>query len=492
MHPQWVATALGPLDLDKPSDSRSSRGTAAVVGLVSQGVVRLLTSVMIGRVLGPGGLGLVGNSIATAQLSSVVWPTSVGGATSRFVAYERGRADYARASAVAAYLARQALASTIVLALILAGVLAALGAEPASVGATTLLFIAYSGQALARGAHFGYAQGNRLAIWEALTAVVTLTGLIAVLMLNGSATAVVAWLAAPALVQSAVCWPWHARGHIDGPSRRHINRAVILATAGSISSAGFFQLSVLSAGSIGGANGAGQYVAALALATPLLLLSNAVSVAHFPALSEISGRNVGSPRDSVDITTRSLFFCIGGAVGVMTLLAGAITRLIWGDSFADVEILLPLVLVAVLAGAIVVPSVNYLTIHSHKVALVSTLLSSGGLLIGVTIWWLMPSNLGAAGVAAGYLLGKAFFALAAMTVSARMLSIDWLDLIPKATAGGVIIGGLLLIDRQLSSGWLLELASATAFAVFWTTVCRRELASLRALAGRPAQPGGGS
>ena len=136
--------------------SMVKRGTLSTIGVLIQGLVRLLTTVTIGRIGGPSVLGTFSTGLSTAQLAVLFGPTSVGNARSKFVARARGAEDGPPASAVAAQLSKRAMQSSILVATISAVIW--IGANSGGIIdslALGLLILGFSGSSYTRGIQFG-------------------------------------------------------------------------------------------------------------------------------------------------------------------------------------------------------------------------------------------------------------------------------------------------------------------------------------------------
>lgn len=94
-------------------------GLAEVLGTIGvgvQGAQRLLITFLVAHVAGRDAVGVVATAVSTAlllSLLSLLWPTTTGGAASKFVAVARGEGDKVQTWAVAAQLARRTVATTL-------------------------------------------------------------------------------------------------------------------------------------------------------------------------------------------------------------------------------------------------------------------------------------------------------------------------------------------------------------------------------------------
>src|SRR6202000_3252848 len=157
-------------------------------------------------------------------------------------------------------------------------------------------------------------------------------------------------------------WPYAAHGRPTVPRRRELDVFVLLGAVGSLASAGFLQLSQIAAKVAGGNGSAGEYAAALSLATPASLLAGSLSLVLLPSLSAAWGRgDKAGFRAQTDQANRGLAVVMVAIFGSIAVCSPLIVDLIWGSRFAGVENLLPVLVVAVLVTNLGVTSVNALT-----------------------------------------------------------------------------------------------------------------------------------
>ena len=83
------------------------RGGLSTVGVVLQGLVRFLFSVVVGNAFGKVVLGAANSAISLALFASLLQPQAAASAATKFVARARGRGDVALADAITAHLMRR-------------------------------------------------------------------------------------------------------------------------------------------------------------------------------------------------------------------------------------------------------------------------------------------------------------------------------------------------------------------------------------------------
>lgn len=409
-----------PLSLRHPEESgTASRVGLSLIGLAAQGSLRFLTNLVIGRLAGPAALGVSSSVIATAQIASLLGPTTAGSAASKFVARSRGLDDISQATAVAKHVSRVVLA----VALCLGSAAAILWAAPAGHGGLAeravvfVLVLGYSGYSVARGVQFGAGKFLRGTLWDLVTATLGFGGLLIclwadvrpVLALTPVAIALLTYSLSGVVVKSNKTVPWALK--------REIWAFVLMGILGTLCSAGLLQGGVLMAQHIGGAASAGHYASAMTLATPMALVGGSISLALFPRMSQTFGSgNENQYRSMTTSAVRTVTAIVPLIFGPMVICAHSIERWVWGTDFQQHPMLLPLLLLACMATTLGAPGTNALTAAGHdgvRRSMYYALLGAG---ICGTIWLLLARNWGLIGVAIGYLAATVIIWIAPLLV----------------------------------------------------------------------------
>jgi putative peptidoglycan lipid II flippase len=297
-------------------------------GILVQGVVRFLYSVVIGNALGRAVLGVVNSSIALAMLASLLVPSATAMAATKYVARARGAGDLVEVERVARHLSRVTLVA--VLALGVAGTLLSFPLFHVSVTEAVLtgaLAMAYSLYVYVRGFLFGAGQVVRATVWDTLSAAAALVGLALVLLAHANA-----WLLLPLTVcygaYAAASWP---RGHgtLAPEVRREMRGFLWLSLVNSVATGGFLQLTMVAAGYWDRVD-AGSFAAALSLATPASLASRSLTLVLFPSLAAAHGRGdtEGAQRQT-DVATRGLVVLSLATFGPLMLVSPALIDLLY-------------------------------------------------------------------------------------------------------------------------------------------------------------------
>jgi putative peptidoglycan lipid II flippase len=476
--PNFAGRMLRPVDLDTPGDTSLTRGSMlSTTGLLAQGGLRFVTAFLVGRLAGRAELGLVASAIATATLLALLWPTTTGSAASKFIARARGAGRDEEVHSVAAHLSRRTVQTSSVLGLASAGVWVLIdhGSWPgaASVAALTL---AYSGYSFTRGVQFGAQQVPRATSWDVASVVVGLLALVLLLLLGVRGPALVLPLVLTYGLYTVAGWPHGARGRLTVPLRRELDGFVALGAAGSLASTGFLQLSQITAKVATGDADAGQYAAALNLATPASMLAASLSLVLFPSMAQAWGRGDHAAfHDRTDRATRALTLVMVAIFGSLILCSRLAVQLIWGERFAAAQDLLPILVLAVLATNLGVPSVNALTTRSQRGMWVTTGASLLGMGIGALAWWVVTGPLGTMGVALGYLCGTVFIATIPVVITWRSGGHRWGGLFTRVAAALGVVGLLLWLQRGAGLSPWTDPVAALVFLAVWLAMSRADL-----------------
>jgi O-antigen/teichoic acid export membrane protein len=384
-----VSKMLHPVRLDEPTrTSLAKGGVFSTIGLLAQGILRFATAFLVGHVAGKAELGVVSSAIATAVTLALLWPTTTGSAASKFLARARGAGDHEEIRSIAAHLRLRTIETGLLLALVSLPIWVLIDhGSWVSALSVAALTIAYSGYSFTRGVQFGAGQVPRATMWDLTSVLLGLIGIVVLLVLGVRGPALVLPLVLAYGVYTLAGWPYAATGRPVPARRRELDGFVALGAIGSLASTGFLQLSQISAKLSGGDADAGQYAAALNLATPASMLAASLSLVLFPSMAEAWGRGDHEAfHQQTDRATRALAVIMVAIFGSIILCSRLLVSVIWGAKFAGAENILPVLVVAVLATNLGVGSVNALTTRSQRGMVITTGASLLGMAIGATIW----------------------------------------------------------------------------------------------------------
>jgi O-antigen/teichoic acid export membrane protein len=472
---------MHPVRLDEPTGTSLAKGSVfSTVGLLAQGILRFATSFLIGHIAGKSELGVVASAIATALILAVLWPTSTGSAASKFLARARGAGNADETRATAAHLRLRTVQTALFLGLVSVPIWIVIdhGSWTAAL-CVAALTIAYSGYSFTRGIQFGAGQVPRATSWDITSVVIGLAALVAMLVAGVRGPALVLPLVVTYGLYTLAGWPYAATGRPTTERRRELDVFVVLGAVGSLASTGFLQLSQIAAKLAGGDSNAGQYAAALGLATPASLLAASLSLVLLPSLSEAWGRADHTAfRAQTDRATRALAVVMVAIFGSIIVCSRLIIAIVWGSRYAGAENILPVLVLAVLATNLGLGSVNALTTRSQRGNLLTTVASILGMLVGAAIWLLVTPTMGIQGVALGYLCGSVVIAAIPIGVTWRQDSHRWSGLFAKVFVGLVVVGGLVAVQHLTHLPRLLDPALAIGFLGVWWLINRKDVAKL--------------
>ncbi|HVL84625.1 MAG TPA: hypothetical protein VM367_10145 [Pseudonocardia sp.] len=467
--------------IDAPTRTSFARaGALSTVGLLAQGFLRFAAAFLVGRIAGGAELGVLASAIATATILSLLWPTTTGSAASKFLAGARGAADRAEVSATAAHLRRRTVETTTLLASVSVPVWLLLdGGSWAGAASVAALTVAYSGYSFTRGVQFGVGQVPRAIGWDVTSVALGLAALAALLLAGVRGPALVLSLVLAYAAYTVAGWPYGVAGRPARQRRRELDGFVALGVIGSLASTGFLQLSQIAARLVGGDAAAGQYAAALYLATPASMLAASLSLVLLPSLAETWGR--GDERGfhaQTDRAMRAFSVLVVGIFGSIVLCSRALVELVWGAEFSRAADLLPVLVAAVLATNLGVVSVNALTSRSRRGMRLTMSASLVGMTVGVTVWLVAGTRMGIDAIALGYLCGTVVIAAAVVVAAWRSGRHAWGPLFGKIALGVAVFGAIAAVQRLADLPVLLDPVLAIAFLAAWWLLNRAEVARL--------------
>ncbi|MDR7301858.1 hypothetical protein [Haloactinomyces albus] len=460
------------------------RGLVSATGIAVQGLVRFVYNLLVGRMLPAGFLAATNSAISTALLATMLWPTSLGAAASKFVAREAG--DVALREALTRYLARLSLLTSTALGAG-AGLLTYFVLAPGEL--TTgifvgLLTIGWSGYTFVRGAQYATGRVLRATVWDGLSFVVAVGGLVLVLVLG-----LRAWLLLPLtagyLLYTIAGWPRAGRGSIEPALRTEINRFVAWGVLGSLATGGFLQLTMVLADQTGDVVSADAYAAALTLATPASMLGSVLSLLLLPALSSAVGRgDLDAVRRHTDVAHRGLVTTVGGVFGVLVVGSRLIVALIWPRLSEAVPVLEVLLVATFLltVSTVVTESIRSYSEHGARVV---ALIRSAGFVVGLGVAVALIPGMSVIGIALGYLVGMVIIGSLPMVLVWRRDRHRWGALMLRVLAGTVLAGALVgLRSAAHGPGWL-DVAMIAVFALGWALLHRSDLMAMVRRSVRP-------
>ncbi|MEV4709769.1 lipopolysaccharide biosynthesis protein [Micromonospora sp. NPDC049374] len=459
-------------------------GALSMLALIAVGGTRLVHGSLTSHSTDRTTYGLVGIMLAASMVASLVLPGGVSSGLSKFVAFHRGAGDVAGAWAVHRFLYRLGLVASLVLG---AATTIAVNAfhplKPWDLASLALLTITYSLYTLDKAALYGHGLVARYARIEVGTSLLAVASTVAVVV-----TARTTYLLPLCLGYGlfVVLSRWQLRLHRRREvvptggrfHRREIVTFTVLASIGTLASAGFLQGTQLLAGQFVTPAEVAYLVAAIALTAPLYFLPRALALALFPAMAGAQGAgDTGAVRRQVDAATRALAVTMTPLFLAGLMAAPLILTLFGGSAYADGAQVLRVMLCASFIGILQVPSVNALASDAAARTRIPVASAVVGCVTGLAVAaWTAPT-LGATGIAVGYLVGTTVTAAIPVIAVQRLHRLQWGPILVRCV--GLLTGGALLAHSDLMRTWTW---SAAAISVGVLTVAAAVLRSdLRAL-----------
>lgn len=467
-----VSALIAPISVGAGGRTSLRRsGAHSLAGTGLQGAGRFLSSLLVGRFGGPVEVAHYAAANATGQFAAVVWPNAAGTYASRFVSSALAAGNERLAAEYARHFGRRSLQAGVLLggasSALWASLFAGTAVESVVVG---LLVFGLSVYNYARGSLYGIGHFGRAAAWDGLTSASAFACFLAMLGVGAMGVVLLAPYALMLCAHAAINWPRTTRCVLAPELRGHADKFVLVGAIGSIFSAGFLQVSMMLARVVDTPHRAGLFAAALALATPLSLISMAVGAATLPALSAALGR--GDKEGASVIVDRSFRFLSRAAIAGGLLVVASVTpivQVVWGPQFRGSEQILAVLFIAVLVSTLGVPAANTLTGTSIRTAQLGTAYCALGTASGVGLWVLLVPSWGVTGIAWGYLLGTGVFNSLLVVTCWRQQRQPWGWLAIRIGAALALLVTLAANPASLEPAWLGPLAGA-CLAGIWLLV----------------------
>lgn len=464
-----------------------SRGLVSTAGIVAQGLVRFGYSVIIGRSLPAGFLSATNSAISTALLASLLWPTSLGAAAAKFLARES--ADPERRAGLMHHLGSWCLATSGLLA-VAAGLVTWLWLAPGQAGTAVLvglLTVGWSTYTYVRSAHYATQRVLRATVGDVAALVVAVSGLLVVLA-AGATDLILVPITVGYLGYAVLGWPRGRRTVLSAELRAEIRGFVGWGVVGSLTTAGFLQLTMVIARQTGDLRGADAYAAALTLATPASMVSSVLSLILLPALSGAVGRgDVEEARRQTDLAHRGLIVLIGAAFGALVLGARAVVDVVWPDLEGAVPVLQILLLASFLLTSATACTESLNSMDPTGPRTVGTV-RLVGFAVGLAVLSVSVGTGSVTGIALGYLCGMAVVGLVPFALVWWRQGQRWRGFTVRVTTGCALVGGLETAREQWSPHGGTDLVAVAAFLLLWAALFGGETARIL----RPGAGDGGT
>ncbi|MEB0001328.1 MULTISPECIES: lipopolysaccharide biosynthesis protein [Cryobacterium] len=391
----------------KPS-SLMSQAAISTGGVLAQGLARFAYTVLIGRVMGPEDLAHVSAWIALALILSLLWPTGAGNAAAHFLAHERALGH----SPVPALRLIQRSFWISCAGMLLIGLpvaMIALGADIGDTIAIGVLIVTWSGYVLARGIEVGLGRITSAAIWDVISSATTI-GLLTIVLVTRLPGALL-W---PIAIGYAVFALHSLRGaHLghdelrqeSGLEPARILKFISWNSLGLLASNGLIQFAMVFVFIVEPPLTAGLFAAAMSLATPASMLSQAITQVLIPRFTEwVAADRVASRRRYL-MVFGVMFLGLGAVFGAVALASPIVVDVVFHATYREAAPIMAFLLIGVFAFSISLVATAYLLTTGRT--RVATAASVVGLVVGLIVMVagtpvLTGSWAAVAGVISGY------------------------------------------------------------------------------------------
>lgn len=449
----------------------------AMAGVLAQGGFRVALTIVIGRFGGAVVLGQASGLLSGAQFLTLLGPTSLSATLTRHVATLSSDSAHRHMQAgVIRHVRRRMIqfAMAILVAIPLVwGVL--LDRQPTELVLLASLTLGLAGYGLTKAHLLGFRRIARSSVLEILTAAL---GLLAAVALGkiGIRDANLLWPAAlAAFVFAGLAWQRAPEPSLlDKKMRQELDRFAVLGVMGTLVSAGFMYGSVIVSSEVVGGEDAGHYAAALALATPLTVVTTSIGLVLFPEFARVH-HDPSKTRILLTRVVRMFAITVAPIVWLLMFFAVGIPVLVWGSDFAESSILLPALLGAMLMNGIGMPGSQALTASGVAGMGDSVRIGVAGLVTGLGVWLVGIPSMGVFAITIGYTIGTFITSAVPLLVVSRRLSIPWV--LPLVRGWGFTALNIILATYFELSDSPITTRVIFAFAILtvWLLVSWRDL-----------------
>ncbi|OLT28510.1 hypothetical protein BJF82_03235 [Kytococcus sp. CUA-901] len=477
-----TAAALKRVVIDhSDGDGPRTRTILSTGSLVLQGMVKLALSIAVGRMMGPHALAQVTAALAVASILSLLTPSAIGSAASRFLAATQAQGEPGPLRQVTGHLGRRLLQSCLLLAPLGVVYWVATGHGLADALTIGLLTIGIGGYAFARGVHTGAQQVRRLVTWDLFVSMLGVVGTVGMAALGFRPVTTLLPLAFGYLLITVASWPPTAAGRPTIAAE--MDHFIRWGTLGTVISAGLMHLAMLVAEARLEPDLAGSFAAALNLLSPAGLLATSLTMVLFPSIAAAFGRgdNAGALR-LTRTASDDLVFIMVALFGSLSILAPWVVTILWGERFVSAGVIFPILALGPLSRAVSMPSVTSMSARDRdgiRHSATSTLMGFG---LAVLIWLAAPGPAWVA-VAAGFSAAMTFTAVQNIVRATRHDGHRWTPTWARFAFGVGSVLAVLVVRDQWSLGLMITTFMTASWLVAWSAMNGR---AVRHLLGRRA------
>lgn len=304
-----------------------SRATLSTAGMAAQGLARFIYTISIGRALGPEALGDASALLSIAAYFALFFPAGLGVAASRYLP------DPQLSGAALLQLSRWFWVSSSVLAASAIPVAYFLVGDSFAAVSCAILVFSYNAYVFTRGAMMGEDRLVRATIADVASSVIAITALLAVL-LSGAHWALLLPLSFGYIIFSFLSKPISKPLSSTPAEKKAIFRFVRDATLAGLATGGLLPATMIFVRAVDDSFEAGLFAAALSLATPASLISQAVNQVLIPHYARMNRqpREMRNAQIRLFVTT-TLFF--GLIFGLIIQFSPLILAKLYGEEYVD-------------------------------------------------------------------------------------------------------------------------------------------------------------
>lgn len=470
------ALLLPPSDTANTDVPATSSFILTVTGQLLQGLARVAYAILVTRWWGLEAQSHVAWALSAATFLVLLGPQPVGVMATKYLSASRGHQDPERFEAVARFSSLMAVGT--------AGFLAAVGVgwsywvgQPAVLAPSLFVLIfALGGYNYVRGVRTGSNHFRTTAAWDALSSLVALA-LLVVVVACGWFTLVLLPLALGYLAYGLAGWPRPGlRGSVAELRWDMLGFSAWTAVQ-LVAATGLLQLTVLVGRAFVTPTAHGAYTAAVALATPISMLSGSLMMAMSPTVARrhAAGDDAGV-RAGVDGMLRALVAGLFPFFALAILWAEPLLQLVYGHTTPASGLMFTLLLLGVSATSYNAANARLLGGDAGGVKVLASA-NVAGLLVGVLSMFLLGPRHGMVGCAVAFVLGAGVSGLAPLMIVWRMDRMRWGGIVARlGLAYGAVMAAAFALAE--SADHLVRLTATVGLLFVWVVVARRDLARI--------------
>jgi O-antigen/teichoic acid export membrane protein len=466
-------------------------GLLSMLGLVALGSTRVIHGSLVGRATDKATLALVGTLIGVAMTAGLFLPGGLASAASKFIPFHRGRGDHDTAGQVYQRLRWTGIACALGLGAVVGlGTAALLSLSLGNAIAVAVLTAVFSVYSIEKGALYGFDRVAPYARLEIAGSVLAVLSTVVVIMAGLDTYLLPLILGYSVLIVGAwIILRYRPASRERRYDQREITEFVLLASAGSLASAGLLQLLPLLARWFTTEGEVAYFVTGVTLVAPLYFLPRALGMALFPAMAHAHGAgDTDAVRRHADLSTRALLVLLAPLFAAAIPVSADVLELVFGADYAAGATVLQLLLVATYLAVIQVAAVNALSSGTRREVRIPVTSAVAGTALGLVALVPLGIWLGSAGVGLAYLIAVGAGAAGPIVAAWRRYDMAWGSPLTRSLAVLVVALAIGLAVDALGpagvAGVALDIGLAVAVAVAAAALLRADITAVVRLARR--------